>query len=249
MAVGQAGFHGHSSLALGRWPVGPAGSFACRAAATRCSRDHVATVRELAAPGLRGESCGPSKAPRTEAVATCPSAAGTAGGRTGHARPGGRCQAALSWVPSWAQGRGEEGRGGRCLLRYPQAADCVPQEGLPPDLWSLWTTDSHFVLCRVGPCLRAVGGPGSRPPVGCGCQWGSLREEEGQMGLMVLEQGSSRVGSSRSLSSLPRPACSPWLPTSLPACSSCPCMWPAPACAPCGLLGAPPLSQLLFRAW
>lgn len=243
--AGQAGFHsqseagGHSSFALVRWWVDcqSARLLCLQGAATGCSRDHVATKpprQEVGSSGLRREgflaACGPSKAP-TEAVAG-PVLRLRALQMGGPVTPG---LGEVSGCTVAGSPAGARGRGGRSLLRYLQAADCVPQEGLPPG--SVESLDHQLPLRTlwVGPEFspsRRLWLPLGRPELRRRVRWASW----------ASNRVPHRVGSSCSSSSLPRPACSPWLsPES--ACGVCLLLLPlhvVSSCAPCGAPGCPP---------
>lgn len=157
---------------------------------------------------------------------TCgPSTSGlcTAVGRDRHAGLGEVSDCTVA-VPSWGLGKGREvppllsGSRQRC-------------PGGSPPICGVWIADSRLVLCGVG-CPR---GP---PELRVG--WTSWS----------LNRVPHRVGGVMLISSLPAQHAPCGCPMSLPvasACSSCPCMWSAPA-PRVGPPGAHPSQLLLFRA-
>lgn len=138
---------------------------------------------------------------------------------------------------------------GEPLRPYVQTAACIAPEGLCHWIFGgLWITDSHFAILWGGDCAGCCcWGEGvlTSSPAGCGSPW-CIGVKEGQVDFMPLNTVPHRVGLEFMFISITAP------PSMLPvtsACSSCPCMWSAPA-ALCGAPPCPPLLQLLlFRAW
>lgn len=151
----------------------------------------------------------------------------------------GRCQAALSLGPQLGPGEGE---GGPFSVIFRQ------QTAFPKRV-SPW-------ICGVPgpptPTSYSVGGAGALAlPQAVVATGAAGAEEEGQVGLVGLEQGPSQGGE---LMLIFTPAPPSMLPVAVPRV----CLWrllapPAPACGqlllPVWGSWVPPLSQLLFRAW